>query len=261
MRLTRHPGRKLAAIYPGGVAGALIRVGLAQAFPPGAGTWPWPTFAVNLVGALLLGYFFALFRDRPAGEPPPPLPRHRHLRHPDHLLDPAARALRPRRRRRARARAAYCAATLAAGYLLPAAGDRARGAPAAAPAAAEARDERRRLDRGRPPRRRRRGGPLRPRLRDRAARRGAVPARDPRRQPARGAGDRRRRRLDPGRRGGDDRQRRRDRLLHHLLDLDPRLAPARGRPRRADLAWLNIGLSIVAGFAAVALGHWLGAAL
>ena len=28
-----------------------------------------------------------------------------------------------------------------------------------------------------------------------------------------------------------------------------------------DLAWLNIGLSLVVGFAAVALGHWLGGAL
>ena len=60
-----HPARKLAAIYAGGVAGALIRVGLAEAFPAGAGAWPWPTFAVNLVGALLLGYFFALLRDHP----------------------------------------------------------------------------------------------------------------------------------------------------------------------------------------------------
>ncbi|HEY1854957.1 MAG TPA: CrcB family protein [Solirubrobacterales bacterium] len=65
MRVTRHPGRKLFAIYAGGVAGALLRVGLARAFPPGAGAWPWPTFAVNLAGALLLGYFFALFRDHP----------------------------------------------------------------------------------------------------------------------------------------------------------------------------------------------------
>jgi len=64
-RITRHPGRKLAAIYAGGVAGALIRVGLAQAFPPDPGAWPWPTFAVNLLGALLLGYFFARYRDRP----------------------------------------------------------------------------------------------------------------------------------------------------------------------------------------------------
>ena len=30
---------------------------------------------------------------------------------------------------------------------------------------------------------------------------------------------------------------------------------------RARLAWLNIGISLVAGFAAVALGHWLGGAL
>ncbi len=29
----------------------------------------------------------------------------------------------------------------------------------------------------------------------------------------------------------------------------------------ANLAWLNIGLSIVAGFAAVACGHWLGGVL
>jgi CrcB protein len=31
--------------------------------------------------------------------------------------------------------------------------------------------------------------------------------------------------------------------------------------RRAELAWLNVGLSLAVGFAAVALGHWLGAAL
>jgi fluoride exporter len=65
VQMTRHPGRKLLAIYAGGVVGALVRVGLAQAFPPAAGAWPWPTFAVNLVGALLLGYFFALLRDHP----------------------------------------------------------------------------------------------------------------------------------------------------------------------------------------------------
>lgn len=30
---------------------------------------------------------------------------------------------------------------------------------------------------------------------------------------------------------------------------------------RADLAWLNIGVSLLAGFAAVAFGHWLGGVL
>jgi fluoride exporter len=118
MRVTRHPGRKLIAIYAGGVAGALIRVGLARAFPPDPGTWPWPTFIVNLAGALLLGYFFALFRDHPVES----------LRHPFlatgvcgtlttfstlqlelyDLVDEGDAGLA----------AAYLGATLAAGYLL-----------------------------------------------------------------------------------------------------------------------------------------------
>lgn len=34
-----------------------------------------------------------------------------------------------------------------------------------------------------------------------------------------------------------------------------------GESGHAGLAWLNIGLSIVAGFAAVTLGHWLGGVL
>jgi CrcB protein len=34
-----------------------------------------------------------------------------------------------------------------------------------------------------------------------------------------------------------------------------------GEASLARIAWLNIGVSIVAGFAAVALGHWLGGAL
>lgn len=66
MRSLPHDPRKLLAIYLGGVVGALLRVGLAEAGSVGPGQWPWPTFAVNMVGALLLGWFFALFRDRPA---------------------------------------------------------------------------------------------------------------------------------------------------------------------------------------------------
>ncbi len=34
-----------------------------------------------------------------------------------------------------------------------------------------------------------------------------------------------------------------------------------GAAGEARLAWLNVGISVVAGFAAVAFGHWLGAAL
>lgn len=65
MRVTRFDLRRLAAIYAGGVLGALARVGLAEAAPHGAGEWPWATFAVNMIGALLLGYFFARLRDHP----------------------------------------------------------------------------------------------------------------------------------------------------------------------------------------------------
>lgn len=57
--------RRLAAIYAGGVLGALGRVALAQATPHGPGGWPWGTFAVNMVGALALGYFFARLGDHP----------------------------------------------------------------------------------------------------------------------------------------------------------------------------------------------------
>lgn len=63
MIFKRHPLRKLAAIYAGGIAGAVIRVGLAQALPHGPGSWPWPTFAVNMVGAFAIGYLFASLRD------------------------------------------------------------------------------------------------------------------------------------------------------------------------------------------------------
>lgn len=65
MQATRLDLRRLAAIYAGGVLGALGRVGLAQATPHGPGGWPWGTFAVNMAGALLLGYFFARLRDHP----------------------------------------------------------------------------------------------------------------------------------------------------------------------------------------------------
>jgi CrcB protein len=57
--------RRLAAIYAGGAIGALARVGLAGAASPEVGGWPWATFAANMIGALLLGYFVARLRDHP----------------------------------------------------------------------------------------------------------------------------------------------------------------------------------------------------
>ena len=51
--------RELCAVFAGGVAGALARAGVGEAWPPHAGHWPWATFAVNVAGAALLGWVVA----------------------------------------------------------------------------------------------------------------------------------------------------------------------------------------------------------
>jgi fluoride exporter len=55
--------REVAAIFVGGMAGALARTGLAEAFPPDPGHWPWVTFAINVAGAFLLGLIAWIPRD------------------------------------------------------------------------------------------------------------------------------------------------------------------------------------------------------
>lgn len=50
--------RELGAIFLGGALGALVRAGLAEAFPASGASWPWATFLVNVVGAALLGYWY-----------------------------------------------------------------------------------------------------------------------------------------------------------------------------------------------------------
>lgn len=50
--------RELGAIFLGGMIGALVRAGLAEAFPASGGEWPWATFVVNVAGAALLGYWY-----------------------------------------------------------------------------------------------------------------------------------------------------------------------------------------------------------
>ncbi len=62
--LPTHDRRELAAIFCGGIVGALARTGLSQAFPDSAHTWPWAIFAVNVVGAFLLGYFVTRLAER-----------------------------------------------------------------------------------------------------------------------------------------------------------------------------------------------------
>ncbi len=48
--------RELGAVFAGGLLGALARGAIEQGLAPSPGAWPWPTFAVNLLAAALLGY-------------------------------------------------------------------------------------------------------------------------------------------------------------------------------------------------------------
>jgi fluoride exporter len=60
----RFDGRELAAIFAGGVIGAVARVALSEALPHGVDAWPWATFIANMLGALLLGWFVTRLGER-----------------------------------------------------------------------------------------------------------------------------------------------------------------------------------------------------
>ena len=67
-----HPqiGRlELVAVGAGGAVGALGRVGLEQAWPSAVGSWPWATFAVNMLGAFVLGCLMTALRHGPLSIP------------------------------------------------------------------------------------------------------------------------------------------------------------------------------------------------
>ena len=57
---------RIAAVMTGGAAGTLSRAGLAEALPHAPGTWPWATFVVNLIGALILGWLVTRLAERSA---------------------------------------------------------------------------------------------------------------------------------------------------------------------------------------------------
>jgi fluoride exporter len=59
-----HDNRELAAVFVGGAVGTLARAGLELLASGDPGRWPWPTFAANIVGAFLLGYFTTRLLER-----------------------------------------------------------------------------------------------------------------------------------------------------------------------------------------------------
>jgi CrcB protein len=56
--------QELTAIFAGGFIGAIARAALAQSLPTSPDRWPWATFAVNMLGAALLGYFITRLQER-----------------------------------------------------------------------------------------------------------------------------------------------------------------------------------------------------
>jgi fluoride exporter len=61
--------KSMLFVMTGGAIGAALRFGLSRVFPVGASSWPWPTFAANLLGGLLMGMLAAwLLRTGAPGE-------------------------------------------------------------------------------------------------------------------------------------------------------------------------------------------------
>lgn len=60
----------LATVFLGGMLGTLVRAGLAEAVPhDDPSSWPWATFAVNLAGAFLLGWWATRLLATPGADP------------------------------------------------------------------------------------------------------------------------------------------------------------------------------------------------
>lgn len=64
MQTLKPDAREIAAIFAGGAIGALLRTALTDLAGPDPGSWPWATFAVNICGAFLLGYFTTRLQER-----------------------------------------------------------------------------------------------------------------------------------------------------------------------------------------------------
>jgi CrcB protein len=61
--------RTLGVIAVGGASGALARYGVELLLPTEPGRFPWGTFAINVVGCLLIGVLMVLVTDVFTGRP------------------------------------------------------------------------------------------------------------------------------------------------------------------------------------------------
>ena len=61
--MPRLDGRELAAIFAGGIVGAIARVWIGRHVLTGA-TWPWATFFINIAGCVVLAYSVTRLQER-----------------------------------------------------------------------------------------------------------------------------------------------------------------------------------------------------
>ncbi|MFD9462514.1 fluoride efflux transporter CrcB [Streptomyces sp. NPDC060027] len=59
----RGQGPVVAMVSLGGAVGATARYGAGQLWPTQTGTFPWTTFAINVVGCAVIGVFMVLITD------------------------------------------------------------------------------------------------------------------------------------------------------------------------------------------------------
>jgi CrcB protein len=62
--MARVDRRELAAIFAGGMVGAVLRVWVGQQFASTAPHWPWATFVINVTGSAALAYFATRLQER-----------------------------------------------------------------------------------------------------------------------------------------------------------------------------------------------------
>jgi CrcB protein len=62
--MPRLDRRELAAIFVGGMVGAVLRVWVSEQFTSAAPSWPWATFIINITGSMALAYFATRLQER-----------------------------------------------------------------------------------------------------------------------------------------------------------------------------------------------------
>jgi CrcB protein len=62
--LSGHDRRELAAIFAGGMLGAVLRVWIARRLVTDPTEWPWAIFIINVTGSAALAYFATRLQER-----------------------------------------------------------------------------------------------------------------------------------------------------------------------------------------------------